>query len=79
MTLCCSVSLSMSPEVYDRLLARFAHVTHLIIDEVSQVKKLLLALVIVVIMIAKPNLNVIIGGDHHQLMSLLVVTVTYDC
>lgn len=56
-----------SPDVGERLQARLQPLTHLIIDEVSQVNKLLMTLVVVVLMMFKPDLNVVIGGDARQI------------
>jgi hypothetical protein len=39
----------------------------IIIDEVSQVNKLLMTLVVIVIVLVKPQLNVVIGGDARQI------------
>jgi hypothetical protein len=56
-----------SPDVRAKLQDKLGGMTHLIIDEVSQVSKLLMTLVVIVIMMVKPDLNVVIGGDARQI------------
>lgn len=62
------VSYLFSPDVRERLSQKLqAPLSHLVIDEVSQVSKGLMTLVILVIMLFRPDLNVIIGGDARQI------------
>jgi hypothetical protein len=59
-----------SPDVRQRLEQKLkSPLSHLVIDEVSQVSKALMTLVILVVMLFRPDLNVIIGGDARQIPS----------
>jgi hypothetical protein len=56
-----------SPDIRSKLVEKLAPLSHLIIDEVSQVNKLLMTLAVIVVMLIKPDLNVVIGGDARQI------------